>query len=210
MSIWIFGDSFCDHNDHFPESWPHQLTKHYTVKNFAMPGSGLDWSMNKMITMTGIEPQDILMCWLTDPWRQNWRMFDSPKDQTIIPLIASESKNAIPIDKAQYYPYKDFFKTFIRNVKNNFTDIEYKKHIGYINSRSHQFAKVLIIPCFYDIDISDMQLNSNVTIAEGRMIDYESANGDDHYYNHLPKHKHKEFFNYITNYIDKNIRPCLK
>jgi hypothetical protein len=55
-----------------------------------------------------------------------------------------------------------------------------------------------------------MQLNSNVTIAEGRMIDYESANGDDHYYNHLPKDKHKEFFNYITNYIDKNITPCLK
>lgn len=56
MKIAIYGDSFgdikkyADENVNTSHAWPHKLAKIYDVDNFAVTGSGLEWSYNLAIS----------------------------------------------------------------------------------------------------------------------------------------------------------------
>jgi hypothetical protein len=49
-NVWIFGDSYADknYNNACIENWPMLLEKKYNVKNFAVAGSGPEYSINTL------------------------------------------------------------------------------------------------------------------------------------------------------------------
>lgn len=68
--IYIFGDSFCWEKSYFPDAWPAQLSKKYSVQNFSMGGfSNYEIFLKICEQENRFEPGNtVLVCW-SDPNR---------------------------------------------------------------------------------------------------------------------------------------------
>lgn len=207
-TIWIFGDSYSELKHHYDKAWPKRLSNKYKVKNFSHQGTGFDWSIEQIGMNFKPNADDILMCWISDPYRQNWQIWQDKSEQTVSKWLATgggyhlDKKLAIQY-KMKYDKYKDFFKNFIYAQKDNWEQIEYQKQLGYVNALAPRVKKILVFTCFNTIDTKDMILNDNVTVAPWCMTDFQSPEGNLPM-NHLPEEKHDRLYNYLIDWIENN------
>ena len=223
-NVWIFGDSYADKyfNTANIENWPMLLEKNYNVKNFAIAGSGPEYSIN--ILYDEVEKLDTddakkitVIFFISDVSRYNFS-FLKAREQCLIKFASLDNldklnnlrkyvrNNRCLKDKKQISFIKDFFRDYHLNQPD---EIQYLKILGTLKILSNRFEKILCIPCFSQIpdyvstNTDNFYLFSHTPFY---MIDYENFNfGQDPRSNHLANAKHPVFYEQLKNWIDFNI-----
>jgi hypothetical protein len=220
-NVWIFGDSYADkmYNNACIENWPKLLEKNYNVKNFAIAGSGPEYSINTLYNeVEKIGADDAkkitIIFFISEVSRYNFS-FLYTHEQCLIKFASLDkldkqhkhiSSSRSLKDKTKISFIKDFFRDYHLNQPD---EIQYLKILGTLKILSNRFEKVLCIPCFSQIpdyvstNTDNFYLFSHIPFY---MIDDENFNfGQDPRSNHLANAKHPVFYEQLKNWIDFNI-----
>lgn len=163
--IWIFGDSWAalSYNNANIESWPIMIAKKYTVNNFAIAGSGPEYSLSTLIknmnTATDSELKNTSVFFiishsmrfnldLTDPWHQV--LFKYPTfdifDSRVTPYVKNKLKLVLSKEHQKFIKlfYKYYFSTLTKQI-------HLLKTLGTLQLLSGRFKKMVVVSSFDSI-----------------------------------------------------------
>lgn len=221
-NVWIFGDSYADkkYNNACIENWPKLLEKNYNVKNFAIAGSGPEYSINTLYKeVEKISADDAkkitVIFFISDVSRYNLS-FIYTYEQCLIKyanldkldkrhkqIIGSGNSRSLR-DKQKISFIKDFFRDYHLNQPN---EIQYLKILGTLKILSNRFEKVLCIPCFSQIpdyvltNTDNFYLFSHIPFYIN-LDTQDFAFGQDPRSNHLDNDSHPVFYEQLKQWID--------
>jgi hypothetical protein len=218
-NVWIFGDSYADknYNNACIENWPMLLEKKYNVKNFAVAGSGPEYSINTLYNefrktnATDVKKTTVIF-FISAVSRYNFS-FLPPQYQCLIKFV---NYNKSDINRKLINAHGDkkkilFLQEFFREYHLNQPDeIQYLKILGTLQILSNRFEKVLCIPCFNHIpdyvstNTDNFYLFSHIPFYV-KMDKQNFKFGQDPRSNHLDNDKHLEFYEQLKNWIDFNL-----
>lgn len=223
--VILYGDSYADPYDNFNfrYSWPRELAKLVNLDNRARmgwgPNSVCEDLSNLIYTREASDLKDtILIIFLPESVRFNFSFYKTKKDQVFGQLRNSSSKGFID-NFLETYTEKDF--EFVARFNEEYSgkienlQLEEFKHLGFINSISKFFKKVLVwrtdlplehnydsMKYFFDrIDIAPVDTTTISLIYE--------APGDflftqDRRINHISIENHEVMLEQLTNWIFNN------
>lgn len=163
--VWIFGDSYADLNFNTAkiDSWPLLLEKNYNVNNYALAGSGPEFSLQRLYTelqgLSNEESKEISVVFLiSNVTRYNFS-FLKPFQQSIVRYVTFDKSderldagarariNSL-FDKKKISFIRDFFKYYHFHQHD---DMNLLKILGALRALSNRFEKVLCASCFSEI-----------------------------------------------------------
>lgn len=216
--IWIFGDSYVDRNYNLNNNntWPLELEKKYSVKNFGIAGSGPTWSLHKLIKerqKRGNCSDITLIFFISEPFRLDLKFLEI-RDQSLIYNFLTNNnniKNKIYIQKKKKYKK---FLPFINELwdqlisTESFKQTELVKIFSSIQLLSKSFNKTLIWPCF-DLLPIDLDNIDNTTVVNYQLAyeldKCEYGFGLDPRGNHLSIKNHTIMFKMLCDWIDYDL-----
>ena len=209
--IYIFGDSYAQlHQPLIEYSWPYRLYANYDVENFALEGTSVDYSLQKLYELVSgnYNKDGVVIFFMTDIQRQNWPFFH-PQHQYLSSRIFDnefyEEHKVMQKHINLYKNYADFAKTFFMQTPHPSVDISIEKNYAFINAYSTFFSKILIWPCFEKWD-NKFVLNENVKVMAKPMMeiggDDEQTDSFDRRINHLVKREHKLVTRTLVDWIE--------
>jgi hypothetical protein len=219
QKLWIFGDSYAASTYH-PDSsigeitWVKELEKNYDVSNFALSGSGPDYSLNNLINEIAkykkYELRDIIVIFIIpEIYRINFD-FLKPHDQIVSIAMHNLSLNQNGKDLIKpYLKYETFIKDVFKHyvLSSSYMDTELTKMLGWLQLHSHMFKKMLIWPT-NDKASEWINLSSpNVLFIDTPIFEIEDDHADfgyDSRYNHLTQVNHYTMLDQISSWIDHN------
>lgn len=186
MQLWIFGDSYADASfdraSIGDQMWVKQLCNSFDVQNYALRGTGPDYSLNILLDKLPIvEPVNLL--WIAT----------SISRPNVVGLEPEQQTSAI--NRPEYAQmYSELFAT------PEWCKTEEHKQFSAINSVSHQFNRVLYMP----VHPIDSEIIDNIDVADNLVIfednlnnisisepEYAQVSGADFRSNHFSLYNHK-------------------
>jgi len=216
--IWIFGDSYASRLPQFENSWPIMLEKYYDVKNYAIGGTGVDWSLEQMFIAyekADIDTKDVtVLFFVSSQKRQNFSFWTDPEHQFLTTEIVANQflsgEKEVSQLKKKYRHYKKFCKRWMLSLSPLWGMLEQQKNLGMINMWAPRFKKVLVIYCFNKPNTENLKLNPNLHIFSKTMKDIyplpDKIEVYDMLANHMPVEYHKIVFDKLTDWIENNVQ----
>jgi hypothetical protein len=210
-TLYIFGDSFADPSSNIsdPYAWTNRLADNYKVKNFALNGTGPDWSLDlflKQIENLNADKTNYCIFCISDIYRLNmkdmeiedqWRTWDiisnlwhGTNPNTIKKILKKYKKFRLPLQ----FLHKHYFS------HSTYERTEIIKMILLLKFHADKFKKIIVLPCFDDVgDEYAQKLNSkNFFILNEALV---NKYHNDTYFripNHLMPVQHKLLFNFVS------------
>ena len=231
-NLYIFGDSyFTDYQKEV--SWPTYTTMlktNYNVFNYAESGTGLEWSLKKLLeilsTTDAITLKNSYLIFglgshyrfnfaFVDPSKQNffgiehYKLFNRSNWQTIHDVLPPKQWIKKFLNKANIEQDYEFYKKFIIDYIENITygETELDKTICYlINLLENKFEKIFLFPIFYSPKLEYKNIPKNIYINNFLLsnIDWLHPREDINRVNHMSENTHKIFYNALYNLIEHN------
>lgn len=186
MKLLIFGDSYCDRDfdraDINDQMWVRQLENHFDVDNFALRGTGPDWSLNLLLKQLPIKKPTHLLWIATSITRPN--------------VVHVEPSEQVSLIHKKEYEY--LFNQLMASPE--WCHTEEHKQLSAINSITHHFEKVLYMPV-HPINkkiVNNIRIADNLYIFDDNLTDistnepeYAKVSGPDFRSNHFSEYNHK-------------------
>ena len=216
--VWIFGDSYVDRNWHTnckDYSWVTELEKNYDVENYAVMGSGPEYSFSKLyqtIKNNNKSLKNICVIFISsDLHRLNLNFWHTPQDQVYLKSLLDKNidkKNLKYIAKKLFV--KDLFRFYLTEDWQSNRELH---NFATINYFSNYFKKILYWTTEPKLKTNDFfyQHKSNNLccpdqgLNELSYIDlgYQPSTVFlDNRRNHFSKINHKILYNQIVNWIE--------
>lgn len=223
--LWIFGDSYADPSYPQLNTWPKKLERQYKVSNFALKGTGPDWSLDKLKTQIEDTNQSQLknvnVIFLISDIRRYNLSFLEPRHQV---FDFTTRRAGIPNDtlinlKKKYKKYEDFYNQFEKYYITNssYIDTEVKKIISYLFMQTRYFNKLLVWPIFDDVEnfVPDNKTFHVPSKCLRKLTDTgNTIIGEDTLANHLTQEQHDcvfdEFLSYFEYHRPINVKKIKK
>ena len=209
-NIYIYGDSFADpkweitHNNEFV--WTEQLAQHYPVYNYALKGTGPEYSIQRLLD---VQPKDNSMCIfiVSDANRLNLKKFWNHSYEQVHILDVAAKR----IPHVQH--------SFVRQLYDHYlTDDSYDGRtaamIGAVNSLTSAYTRTLIWPI--STLTTNLRTDSSVTLIKKGLVDISEQEWRTNQYhnpyidsrpNHFSEINHRVMFDLIVNWIEYNTPP---
>lgn len=212
--LWIFGDSWAEPEPTFEYVYTERLNKDYDVLNLAQGGTSIDWSINEFLgAIKTLDTNNVyVLFFITNPERQYWTFFENDSEHFLAGHLADgnwwrKKQHHLGHLLKKYRYYRSFVTTFWRYIHPNWREITLKKSIAFINLYARLFKKVLIIPCFDNIELEVMP-DKRVTLHNIAMHNvYKSIDvkGWDPRPNHMDEQGHDDMYRKIVEWMEKSV-----
>lgn len=186
MQLWIFGDSYADANfdraSIGDQMWVRQLENHFDVDNFALRGTGPDWSLNLLLKQLPVKKPTHLLWIATNISRPN-----------VVHVEPSEQVSLISRPE-----YEHLFDQLMASPEWCYT--EEHKQLSAINSITHHFEKVLYMPVhpINEEIVNNIRIADNLYLFDNNLInistnepEYAQVSGPDFRSNHFSAYNHE-------------------
>jgi hypothetical protein len=221
-TVYIFGDSFADSSSS-KYAWPNRLKENYTVKNYALGGTGPDWSLKNFLKIVDeVHPENSYCIFCISDIARISLKFMEPKTAHLVRFYFGNKTIRHPNLKTheskleKYEAYNSFLYKLNKNYLSysTFYATEFLKIILFIKFYSDSFKKTLIFPCFDELSTQQLiRLNTNKNFyvhnkplneySEESLNPYHNPYGDTRI-NHMIESQHTEFYNIIINLLKSN------
>lgn len=213
--LWIFGDSYAQAHPYCEYAYTELLKKDYNVINFAQGGSSVDWSIEQFLQ--AIKTKDtknvyVLFC-LTSVYRQYWNFFETEEHHYLATHLGGGTtwRNILTTNVgsyiAKYKEHRRFAKSFWNSIHPEWKEINEQKNVAIINMYAQLFKKVLIWPCFEEVNV-DIKLDKRVTLKTKPLVEIhkilESPTQDPRP-NHMDEKGHKKMYKNLVEWIDEDV-----
>jgi len=211
--LFIFGDSFAQPFDInvFPYTWTNKLTTDFVVKNYALSGTGPDWSLKLFTKITKtIKNYPCCIFCVSDISRVTLR-FMEPKDAHSLKFFFQNTNPTV--DDKLYKKYKQHLDFMYELNKfylshSSFYQFELLKIILYLKFYSDVFKKILVFPCFNafpneqikKINTENFYVHNTLLTTYINIYDFGNPLLDTRP-NHMTEHQHLEFYHIIRNLL---------
>lgn len=221
-TIWIFGDSYADPQQNIAniDSWTILLDKKYNVKNFALGGSGPEYSLEKIYSelekVSAEEAKDIIVIFLISNLTRYNFTFLKPHRQSIVRYVTFDKRDE-RIDSSVIYRIKslldkkkinfirDFFKYYHFNQHD---EIHLLKILGAVKTLSNRVDKILCASCFDPIPEYVQLVDGNFYLFSHTQLfklgKHNFKFEQDPRSNHIENWQHPVFFEQVSGWIDNN------
>jgi len=216
-NLLIFGDSFADpmpiKDRHlFLYTWPNKLSKKFITQNFAVSGTGPDFSLQKFLAVDkDINKKDntlIIFC-ISSISRFNFKFFE-PKDQILINhLLQSSMPTKLQDIANKYFEFKPFIEKFFKQYiyHSTYLETEITKLLLILKYLTRNYKKTIVLPCFDNIspDLLNYTNSDNFFVYKNALMQYNRIDIEvDYRPNHMDEDHHKKFYDYILTLLRSN------
>jgi hypothetical protein len=213
-TLYIFGDSFADPNHTYAAApdylWIEELSKKFTVHNFAKKGTGPEWQneiLFKLINSENLSNSNLLYI-MSHTQRRNW-CFLEPSNQFYIPYIMSPDRGGI-FDRQDAKKYNKYSK-WLRNHSRYdgvSEDLKILNAYSFVYICSQHFNKTLFWPAFQLIPKKFIKNTQKFDTIEKTLfgISEEENYPDTKKNNHLHKINHEIMLQEIVKWMKTNYK----
>jgi hypothetical protein len=209
--LYIYGDSFADpewnmqHDCEFV--WPVEIQKQYTVNNYALKGTGPEYSLQRMIETVNVPKDSVCVFVVSDVNRMNLQNFWK-HDQEQVHILDVAAKR---IKHPGYMFVRQLYEHYL--VDHTYTQ-RTAQIISAVNSLGSKFARTLIMP-IAPVPV-ELRLDPSVTFFNHGLLDLSEAEwrldrGIDPYVDNRPNHfsepNHRVMLDSLVKWIDQGVVP---
>lgn len=211
--VFIYGDSFADPNWNMSHNcefvWPVELAKKYTVNNFALKGTGPEYSLNKLVESRHLAKRKPSVCIfvVSDVNRMNLHNFWK-HDQEQVHLLDVAAKR---IKHPGYMFVRQLYEHYLVDHTHS---LRAASAVSAVNSLSGAFDRTLIFT-IAPITTS-LRVDPSVDFVNHGLLDISEAEwkvdtGSDPYVDHRPNHlsapNHRKMLELLVQWIDQGTVP---
>jgi hypothetical protein len=219
-NVWLFGDSYADkrHNKARIKSWPLLLEENYNTTNFAVAGSGPEYSLEKFYreshNISEEDAKDITVIFFISNLTRYYLSFLQPYNQCIIRYATFENsdnrldfnaKNNVKkfLDKSKISFIRDLFRYYHLHQDE---EVMILKSIGLLRVLGSKFNKILCVSCFSPVpDIVPLN-DSNFYLFSYLPLymlgKHDFIFGGDDRSNHIENAQHNVMYDQLKNWIE--------
>jgi hypothetical protein len=210
-NLYIYGDSFADpnwnikHNCNFV--WPVEIAKRYNVKNFALKGTGPEYSLQCLMETHSVPKDSVCIFVVSDVNRMNLHNFWK-HDQEQVHILDVAAKR---IKHPGYMFVRQLYDHYLTDHTHL---LRTAQSIAGVNSLSSKFARTLILT-IAPVPV-DLRLDSSVDFVNHGLLDLSEAEwqqdkGGDPYVDTRPNHfsepNHRVMLDLLARWVDQETVP---
>jgi len=220
-TIWIFGDSYAESAESMGQKttfdcWYERLEEEYNVVNFAISGTGPEWSLQRLIeedakidgeTLDRRNKKEISILFLAShPFRFNFRFYKNPRDQN---FSCTGEKRHPRNDLLKYNRFIEmFFRDYVYhngiNRKNGRLTLS---NMFMVNHYARAYKKCMYIQlfesCKFDSKIAQLYSSENFYICPMTFHDFTifEPYGTMSVPNHMDEEGHQKVYELVTDFL---------
>lgn len=202
--VWIFGDSYAQLEHTESPSWPlyFEEDKKYNVTNFALGGTGPNYSLNILQKQLQEKTEDVtVIFFISAIWRLDLKFLEKTDQHILIHPHDEKHK--------KYQKYQKGIRFLLDNyvMEDSYIDLELDKIIGILKLYSDNFEKMLVWPVFHETN-TVIKNTKKFTYVKNMLFGLEPTDNDnynDTRINHLSLHNHNKLYSQLCNWIDNGV-----